>query len=950
MSLRGSLTVAAVVLGSTMFFAAVAHAEFGFRPGATGFRVEALEAGGAPDLRAASHPYEMTTTVELNRAPEPGSGASDGDLQNLEIELPPGLIENPSAVAKCGRQAFAEHRVSPFEASLSGESCPVASQVGVVALETSYAGGSVRYFGLFNLEPPPGTPAQIGFAPFGDPVTFTPVIRGAEGEYGVTLGLRNLPQFTDVLGFKITVWGSPWDVSHNAERGNCLNETDPSEPWGKCSVGRPLRYPVEAYLTLPGNCSAPLVFRARAAAWQRPGMVGAAFESSDEGSPYRLEGCETLGPDFFETASALPTSEVATSASGLEFALTLASEGLIKPELLAPSQARSARLILPEGMTINPSLGVGLEGCTPQQFESETASTPPGAGCPNGAKIGTVSVESPLFEEPLGGSLYLAEPYDNPAGSMVALYMVVKSPQRGVIVKVAGGIVADSRTGQLVTTFENLPQLPYSRFTVSFRQGRRAPLITPSQCGTYFTQTTLVPWANAANSRFDGSRFQIDGSCPSGPAPFSPVDQAGSLNPNAGSYSPFYLHLERNDGEAEITSYSATLPPGLLGRISGIPACSDADIAAARLTTGLEEERHPSCPLASEIGHTTAGYGVGGVLAYAPGKLYLAGPYHGAPLSIVAIDSALVGPFDLGTVVIRSAIEVDQRSARVSIDSSASDPIPHILNGIPLHLRDIRVYISRPEFTVNPTNCTPSSVTATLTGSIAPFTDPKGASSTVATPYRPLFCSSLPFRPQLSLTLRGGVRRGDFPALTAIVRARRGDANIGSAVVTLPPSEFLEQRHIGKTCPKAKIEIEDCPSGAIYGSAEAITPLLESPMKGPVYLGTGYGHLLPELVTVLHGRGFRIVVEGEISSAHGGLRGTFVGLPDAPLTSFKMSLHGGRRGLLVNSANVCTAPAPAKAKFIGQSNLGVRFETPLAVAHRGQVCRKRPAKRRGGRR
>jgi hypothetical protein len=944
------LTVASLVLCSAMVFAAAAHAEFGFRSGVEGFRVEALEAGGAPDLRAASHPYQVTTTVELNRSSEPESGASDGDLQNLEIELPSGLIENPSVVETCSLADFATHRTSPFESSRSGESCPDASQVGVVALRTSYEGGSVRYFGVFNLEPPPGTPAQIGFSPFGNPVTFTPRIRGAEGEYGVTLGLRNLSQHTDVLGLKMTIWGTPWTVSHNAERGDCLNEVEPLEPWGKCSVGRPRSHVPKAYVTLPSACGAPLLFRARAQAWQRPGTAEASYASSRDGVPYGLEGCETLGLDFFESASALPTDEVATSASGLEFALTLASEGLIDPELLAPSQARTAELTLPEGMTINPSLGVGLEGCTPQQYEGETASTPPGAGCPNGSKIGTVSVDSPLFEEPLGGALYLAEPYDNPAGSMVALYMVVKSPLRGVIVKVAGGIVADSRTGQLVTTFEALPQLPYSHFAVKFREGRRAPLITPSQCGTYFTQTTLAPWANPSRSRVDGSRFQINGSCPSGPASFSPVDQAGSLNANAGSYSPFYLHLERTDDEAEITSYSATLPPGLLGRISGVPACSDADIAAARSTTGLEEERHPSCPLASEIGHTTVGYGVGGVLAYAPGKLYLAGPYHGAPLSIVAIDSALVGPFDLGTVVIRSAIEVDQRSAQVSIDSSASDPIPHILNGIPLHLRDIRVYISRPEFTVNPTNCTASSVAATLTGSIAPFTDPKGASSTVATAYRPLFCSSLPFKPALSLTLRGGVRRGDFPALTAIVRPRHGDANIGSAMVTLPPSEFLEQRHIGETCPKAKIEAEDCPSGAIYGSAEAITPLLESPMKGPVYLGTGYGHLLPELVTVLHGRGFRIVVEGEISSAHGGLRGTFVGLPDAPLTSFKMSLHGGKAGLLVNSANACTAPTPATARFVGQNNHGVRFQTPLTVAHRGRVCAKRPTKRSGDKR
>ena len=341
------------------------------------------------------------------------------------------------------------------------------------------------------------------------------------------------------------------------------------------------------------------------------------------------------------------------------------------------------------------------------------------------------------FEQEIKGSMYLAQPGNkanharcrNPFNTLIAIYLVARATN-GIFVKVAGELIPNPQTGQLVATFEGLPQLPYTNLKIHFREGQRAPLATPSACGTYTTGVELTPWLSSARSasftRTSSSRSPRElAAAPARQrtAPFVPGAENGSVNSNAGSYSPFYLHLTRSDTEQEITSYSAPCP-GLTGKIAGIPYCPEADIEAAKHETGIGELEHPTCPAASEIGHTVSGYGLGGVLNYAPGKLYLAGPYHGSPLSIVAVDSALVGPFDLGVVIVRSAIDINPSTAQVSIDSAASDPIPHIVGGIPLHLRDIRVYISRPNFTLNPTNCEPFPSISTLTGSSPPSPTP----------------------------------------------------------------------------------------------------------------------------------------------------------------------------------------------------------------------------------
>jgi hypothetical protein len=953
------------VLGAGAFLPAVpqAQASFDFLPGAAGFSVTTTNEGGAPDLQAGSHPWELTTTANFKLqegAPQPGGTFTDGDLKDLHIEEPPGLIENPAAVPHCSLLQFNTPRVSPFEASRSGESCPDKSQLGVVTIRSSEGGGETRSFGVFNLTPPPGVPSQLGFAPFGVPVTLTPHVRQADGEYGLTLDLRSFSQRFDLYGLTLVIWGVPWALTHNTERGDCLNESDLEDPWGKCSVGRPAFNPAKAYLSLPPSCTGPLTTTATADSWQHPGaylpdgepdLTDPAWGSATSTTAQGLQGCDLL--NFTPAASGRLTTARAASPTGYALSFDQPDEGLTNPKLTAPSQPKQAVVTLPEGMTLNPSLAAGLGVCTPSQYAAETVSSPPGAGCPNAAKIGDFSVQSPLFEEAISGGVFLAQPFDNPFDSLLALYIVAKAPERGIIVKVAGQVSLDQSSGQLTASFDQLPQLPYSHFRVLFREGQRSPLLSPPSCGTYATAIGLHPWLDPETVLQETSPFAISagiegGPCPNGSAPpFSPGAAAGNLNSNAGSYTPFYLHLTRRDTEAEITSYSAKLPPGLLGKIAGIPYCPEADIAAAKRETGVGEEARPSCPAASEIGHTLSGYGVGPVLAYAPGRLYLAGPYHGSAFSVVAIDAATVGPFDLGTVIVRSAIRVDPDNAQVAVDSAGSDPIPHIIDGIPIHLRDVRVYLDRPGLTLNPTSCQPFSLSSTLTGSYAPFIDPRADTATAIVPFQVSNCSSLRFAPRFNLKLKGGTKRGDFPSLHATYRPRPGQANLARAAVTLPPTEFLAQEHIDTVCTRPRFEAGTCPPGSVYGRARAFTPLLSEPLEGPVYLGVGFGHRLPDLVVALHGQGITINLDGRIDTSHGGLRGTFTGLPDAPLRKFTLSLFGGRHGVLANERNLCRSPQLASARFLGQNNRGEALRPVIATDCAKQT---KGHRRRGGKR
>jgi hypothetical protein len=889
------------------------------------FSVSLEKSGGGAETQAGAHPYAFKAHLGL----ESDGGAEQ--LRDLTLQLPPGFLVNPTAIDECGAKAFATPRSSPFEASASGESCPNSTQVGTIAVGT---GGTTHHFGLFNLVPPAGSPAAIGAAPFGIPLVLTSHLR--EGDSGFDLSLAGLAQSLAPESLDLTIWGTPWQPSHDGERGNCLDEQTGGS-WGSCLVFGTAPAPeglVRSYLTLPTTpCGVPLTYTATAASWQGQSTATAATTPA-------LSACNKA----LSTPKLQLMTDVGAARTGLAFNLEVNDGGgILNPGGIARPAIRTAIVSLPEGLTLNPSLGAGLGVCSEADLARESATSEPGAGCPNNSKIGSVVLEGALgLAEPLQGSVYLARPYANPSGSMLALYLLARSPRRGLIVKSVGRIDPDPR-GRLVASFEDLPRLLYTHLTLTLREGQRSTLVSPPACGTYSTDMAVASWAEPDSFRHESSVFLIKhgeggGPCPQGGAlPFHPGLLAGSLNYNAAAFTPFYLRMTRSDSEQEITSYSATLPPGLLAKIAGVGECPDGAIAAARSREGIhggeEELDSPSCPASSLVGHTLAGYGVGGVLAYAPGNLYLAGPYHGAPLSTVAIDAATIGPFDLGTVVVRSAIRIDRRSAQASIDSAGSDPIPHVLRGIPLHLRDIRVAVDRDGFTVNPTSCDRMAVRSTLGGAGSdPFDPGDDDSAEAGQRFQVLGCTALGFRPRLSLRLGSG-RHGAFPALRATYAPRPGDANLSAVSVTLPPTVFLAQEHIGGVCTRVQFAAGACPADSVYGRARAITPLLSEPMEGPVYLRSSRT-AVPDLVADLRGRGIEIEVPGRIDSSRAGIRANFEALPDAAVTSFTLTLAGGRRGLLQNGADLCRGRPRANARFVAQSN-----ETAVAHVKVGVRCR-----------
>jgi len=917
--------------------------------------------GAAPDTQAGSHPFQFTTTLQLNAGAvhstptgvtsEPGARWLAVDQpalpRNLRFQLPVGLVGNATVMPQCDMATFL-HMVEFLN------ECPDATAVGVssVTIIEEKAFGLLRIaVPVFNLPPAQGEPARFGFMAAGDPVLIDTSVDPADGNR-IVARVSNVSQLVQFIAATTTFWGTPGDPRHDNARGwGCVYR----EPPGPCE--RPAGLRESAFLRMPVQCASPLDFKLEMEPWNVP--IGSQVDrSSFVGNP--LIGCNRV--PFDPTIQSSPTTKLAENPSGLAFDLNMPNSGLNNGEGVAEGQPKEVKVTLPAGMTINPSEGEGLLGCTEVQYANESSSSRPGEGCPEASKVGTVQISTPLLEEEARGSLYVASPHDNPFNSLVALYMVAKIPERGILIKQAGRVDTDPATGQITTTFDDLPQLPFSSFKLQFRPGARAPLATPPACGKYDVVARFTPWSvqdpdNPApdeiitrTSSFTVERGVDGGACPAGGTPsFHPGLNAGTLNNAAGSFSPFNLRLTRNDGEQEFTNFSIKLPPGVSGKLAGIPFCSDAAIAAAKARTGphggQEELEAPSCPAGSEVGHTLVGAGVGSSLTYVPGKVYLAGPYHGSQLSIAAITAAKVGPFDLGTVVVREALRINPETAEVFVDATGSDPIPHIIQGIPVHARDIRVYVDRPAFVLNPTSCERTSTASTVLGSGLDF----GSASddvpvTVTSPFQAADCASLGFKPRLSLTLRGRTKRGGNPALRAVLRPRMGDANAAAISVALPHSEFLDQGHIRTICTRVQFKAgagngAQCPKGSIYGSAKAWTPLFDKPLEGPIFLRSSENPL-PDLVLALHGL-VDVNAVGRIDSVKGGIRNTFDFVPDAPITKVVVNLQGGKKSLLENSTDICRGKRRATVKMEGHNGKVHNFRAPLRAK-----CPKKHAKRR----
>jgi hypothetical protein len=892
-----ALSAAAAI---ALLAAAPASAEFGLSEVDVSF----TDSEGSPVTQAGAHPFAMTTSFEVNSTEVEGIQKVDGALRDLKVTLPPGFAGNPTAVPTCETVEFLD------------KSCPAASALGTLEVRAAAGLGIIaeENVPVYNLLPAPGVAQKQGFIIQDVPVTVNATVSPAP-PYNVIASLSNTSQVLEVFSSELTLWGVPADPDHDALRGPCLNHDGTSN--GKCSAG------VEAkpFITLPRSCAGPLATRFEATSWWSgdPESPGPPVSFKDTATSPAMDGCASLG--LAASISAAPTTRAAQSATGLDFGLTVTDPGLTSPTGTAGSDIRETVVTLPEGMSINPSQAEGLEVCSEDQLGRESAGSEPGEGCPQASKVGSIEVETPLLENrTLHGDLFVAEPYANPFGSLIAVYVTIREPRLGIFVSQALEVEPDPETGRLTTTASEMPQLPFSRFRLRFRQGARAPLISPPGCGRFRTEALLRPSAGGPPSE-PGSSFELisgpnGAPCPSGAAPFAPGFEAGTLNNFAGSYSPFAMRITRADGMQDLSNFSAVLPPGVLGKIAGVPWCPEAGIAQARSRTGERgggrELADPSCPAASAIGRTLAGAGVGSALTYVGGSLYLAGPYKGAPLSVVSITPAVAGPFDAGAVVVRVGLNLNPVSGAVEADGAASDEIPHILQGIPLSLRDLHIYTDRPAFTLNATSCEEASTFATLWGAgtvldpAAPF--PVGR----AARYQAAGCGALGFEPRLGVKLKGKTRRGGFPALRAHYRPRAGDANLRRLALTFPSSAFVEQGHFRTICTRVQFAAGPghgalCPAGSVYGRARVWTPLLDGPLSGPVILRSSDNNL-PDAVFVLRGPAsapVKIEVAVRIDSVKGRLRATVQSAPDAPVSRAIVDMRGGQKGLFVNSRNLC---------------------------------------------
>jgi hypothetical protein len=944
MKLRTSILVS-LIAALALTLAPPASAEFDFEE----FDVTFTDAEGQTVSQAGSHPFQMTTSLRL--FPNDGSEPFE-TVKDILVRLLPGFVGNPSAVPTCETADFltATQLITPEDGKPNISSCPGATALGVVSANLRPSKESteegVLHGAVYNLKPPPGVAAKLGFWLGGIPVTVEAGIEESPPNRLIA-GPTNIAQVLEVVASELVLWGTPADAAHDPLRGRCLNPLKGTS-LGKC----PASLSEVPFLTLPRACEGPLETHYRIDSWQKPGfwIEGSTTTHDAVGNPLGMTGCGKL--DFGPEVGVQPTTTSAESSSGLEVAIDVADEGLLNPEGLAQADIAATELRLPAGMTVNPSAAEGLGVCSKAQFEASSLTV---KGCPDASKLGTLEADTPVLENhTLKGAFYLAQQDDpstkakgaeNPFDSLLAAYLVIRDTELGVFVKLPAKIETDLSTGQIVTTVKDLPPYPLEAVKVHLRSGPRAPLITPPACGTYETEVILTPSFGQAPLTTTSS-FQIDSGpggspCPQGGTlPFNPGFEAGSVNSAAGRFTPFAMRLTRADGEQDLTKFSATLPPGLTGKLAGLSKCPDAAIEAAKAKSGRSEQASPSCPASSRVGSVLAGAGVGAALTWAGGSLYLAGPYNGAPLSVVAIVPAVAGPFDVGTVITRVALDLNPTTAEVEVDGSRSDPIPHILQGIPLKVRDIRVFADRPQFTLNPTSCDPYATQAQIFGSgIDVFNAADDAPALRSARFQASSCASLGFKPKLAFKLKGGTKRGGHPALTATYVPRAGDANLESLLTRLPRSAFLDQAHIRTICTRVQFAANACPKAAQYGTIEATTPLLEAPLKGPVWLRSS-NHNLPDLVFDLQGL-VDVEVSTRIDSIKGGIRANIEGAPDAPITKVVLRMQGGRKGLIVNSRNLCSKPSKASAQLAGHNGRASSSKPVLKPNCRGKRKDKR---------
>lgn len=871
-------------------------------------------AAGSSLTQAGGHPYSYSTTILFNTLtnsiPRTGLTWPVEATKDVSVDLPPGLVGAPTAT---GDSLCTLAQLSNSAQTVPQPLCAPGSQVGVAKIFTANGLLITDLLPVFNMVPPPGVPARFGFNIQGTVTVLDASLRNGS-DYGLTVNVRNLPEFA-IAGTTLTFWGVPADPSHDAQR-SCPGQSAPDVGGPSCTT----EVTPKAFLRAPTACTAnPLTTTLSIDSWANPGVFKTASYTSHAppGYPFPpgpgvgIDGCVDVpfNPTF--TAAPLPSAAAGKPAA---FAFDLNVPQSEDPRRVATGDLKKAVITLPAGLRVSPSSANGLGACSAAQINLNADGD---AACPSTSKIGTVTVDTPLLSDPLSGSVYLAKPHDNPFDSLLSLYIVARGP--GVVVKLPGWVQADPDTGRLSTTFDNNPQLPFSRLHVEFKGGSRAPLVAPPHCGSYATHAVLTSWSGTtvvSDSSFDVS---ADGKgSPCGAPRFAPKLSAGATSTAAGAHTSFTVRLQRDDEDQELRALSVKPPLGLIAKVAGVPLCPEAKATAG------------TCDASSLIGSVLTGAGAGENPFYLPGRVYLTGPYKGGPFGLSIVVPAIAGPFDLGTVVVRASIQVDRHTAQLRV---VSDTLPRILEGIPLQLRDLRVTIDRAKFMVNPTDCRQKAVVARVTST-------GGMTAQASDRFQVGGCAKMRFKPRMRLVVgaKGRTHAGTSTPFTAILRQPARAANLKSVVVSLPSSLNARLEVVNAACTQQEFAAGDC-EDARAGTAVAATPLLNAPLRGGVYFvkdGNKPVGSLPNLVVALRGQ-VDVDLVGKITIPGGRRLATrFGAIPDVPISSFKLTLVSGSRGPLGVAENLCSVSSGrAKALVIMHGQNGTVRRTQQALKVRG---------------
>jgi hypothetical protein len=880
-------------------------------------------ADGSIDTQAGSHPYEATFVNDFSELAD-GSFAG-GSPRDLEAILPPGFFGDPGAVPRCTRERLDE------------EECPAQSQIGVDGTGLKPAGGGTGTIGgrpVYNLVPPPGVPDSFGFSIAGLDVTFDAGVRSGHG-YGIVEHINNIPEAGVDLNV-LKLWGVPAEASHNPERCEGYTRLGIIGLDLKCEL--PSGVTPKPFLTLPTSCEGPQPFTLGGlSTWTNEDAKTEAttLTHDDSDTEAGFTGCEKLSIE--PSLSTVPDTAFADTPAGLAAEVKVPQENLTNPSGLVASTLKNTAVTLPNGIVINPGQAAGLVAC--QAAEANVAGEGP-QHCPAASKVGTVKIQTPLLEEELEpeleGNVYVLQ--SNPP----ELKLLVAASADGIYLKLVGTVQLNAATGQITTTFNETPELPFTDFKLSFSGGAQAALATPTLCGTYSTTSDFTPWTTPfaadvlGTDGFSITSGTLGAACPSSPLPFSPSLIAGATTDQAGGYTSFSLLLQRGDDQQRIEKLQFKAPAGLTGEISHVTPCPEPQAQAG------------TCSAASQIGHTTVASGPGPfpLIVPEPGRpespIYLTGPYEGAPFGLSIATPVLTGPFNLGTIVTRAKIEVDPHTAQITV---TTDPLPQIIDGVPTDLRTVDSVIDRPEFMVNPTNCNPQEFSGTATGTPPPGAGGPSATAPISSHFQVGSCQSLKFAPQFKVSTKGKTSKTLGASLTSTVTypsAAQGTyANVTRVKVDLPKQLPSRLTTLQKACTNAQFEANPagCPSESKIGYAVVHTPLLPVPLSGPAIFVSHGGEAFPSLTMVLQGDNVTIALVGTTNISPAGITSTtFKTLPDSPFSSFELTLPEGKFSALAANGNLCTSKLVMPTEFVGQNGSKINESTKIRVTGCAKVA------------